>query len=131
MRNLLVSEFVGLFCLRRLVVLGGGGVSILATVGLLQAAVGFGIGVGLFVFNSYFLYETGRALIKRDSKGRGGAIAGISSLGRILFLAMVLAVVSRQGQVVLFATFGGLVLGQTNLHLSYMIKRKAARCSNN
>ena len=130
MKNPFACEFVWLFRLRSLLILGGVGASILAAIGLSEAAVGFAIGLSLFVVKSFFLYEAGRALIRRNSKGIGRAIAGLSSMGRILFLAVALALVSQLGQAALFAACGGLLLGQICLHLGHMMRRKTARCSN-
>ena len=130
MRNLLTCEFVQLFRLRNILVLGIVGASILASVGLSEAAVGLVIGLALFVLKSFFLYEAGRALIKRDSKGIGRAIAALSSLGRVVFLAVALALVAQMGLSALLSACGGLVLGQLNLHLSYIVRRKPTQCSN-
>jgi len=130
MKNLLACEFVQLFRLRSLVVLGAAGTSILAAIGLTEAAVGLLIGLGLFAAKSFFLYEAGRALIKRNSKGIGRAIAGLASLGRVLFLAVALALVAQMGLSALLSACGGLVLGQINLHLAYIIRRKPTQCSN-
>ena len=130
MRNLLACEFVQLFRLRSLVVLGAAGPSILAAMGLTEAAVGLLIGLGLFAAKSFFLYEAGRALIKRNSKGIGRAIEGLASLGRVLFLAVDLALVAQMGLSTLLSACGGLILGQINLHLSYIVRRKPTQCSN-
>ena len=130
MRNLLACEFAQLFRLRGLIMLGMIGASVLGTIGSPKEMVGFVIGLSLFVVKSFFLYETGRTLIKRDSKRIGRAIAGLSSVGRILFLAMALAFVFRMGQSALLAACGGLALGQIHLHLAHVRKEKTARCSN-
>lgn len=130
MRILLTSEFAKLFRLGGLIVLGLIGVSVLMTIGFLQAAAGLALGLSLFVLNTFFLYEAGRALIKRDSRKIGRAIAAFSSVGRILFLAMGLVFVSRMGQVTLLAACGGLFLGQIYLHLSHVMKENTGRCSN-
>lgn len=130
MRILLASEFVKLFRLGGLVVLGLIGAIVLIAIGLPRAAAGLIFGLGLFMLNTFFLYEAGRTLIKRDSKKIGGAIAGLSSVGRILFLAMALTFVSRMGRAALLAACGGLFLGQVYLHLSHVIKENAGRCSN-
>ncbi len=130
MRNLLTCEFVRLFRLRNLLVLGIVGASILTAIGRPTAAVGLVIGIALFVLKSFFLYEAGRALIKRDSKGIGRAIAALSSFGRVVFLAVALAVAAKMGPSALFSTCGGLILGQTNLHLAYIVRGKPTQCSN-
>jgi len=130
MKNLLACEFVQLFRLRSLVVLGAAGTSILAAIGLTEAAVGLLIGLGLFAAKSFFLYEAGRALIKRNSKGIGRAIAALSSLGRVAFLAVALALVAQLGHSALFAACGGLFLSQIHLCLAHIMRRKTAGCSN-
>lgn len=130
MRNLLTCEFAQLFRLRSLLVLGIVGTSILAAIGLSEAAVGLVIGLALFVLKSFFLYEAGRALIRRNSKGIGRAIAALSSFGRVVFVAVTLALVAQMGRSALFSACGGLILGHINLHLAYIIRRKPTRCSN-
>ena len=130
MRNPFACEFVRLFRLRSLSILGGVGASILAAIGFTEAVIGFAIGLSLFVVKSFFLYEAGRALIKRNSKGMGTAVAGLASMGRILFLAVALALVAQLSHSALFAACGGLFLGQIHLHLGHMMRRKTARCSN-
>jgi len=129
MRNLLSCEFVRLFRLNGLLVLGAAGASVLAALGLTEAALGLVIGTTLFILKSFFLYEAGRALIRRDSKGIARAIAALSSLGRVVFLAVALVLVAQMGLPPLLAACAGLVLGQLNLHLSYIIRRKQAQCS--
>ena len=130
MRNLLTCEFVRLFRLPNLLALGVVGACILAAIGQSMAAIGLVIGIALFVLKSFFLYEAGRALIKRDSKGLGRAIAALASFGRGVFLAVALALVAQIGLSALFSACGGLVLGQFNLLLSYIIRRKPIQCSN-
>lgn len=130
MRNLLTCEFAQLFRLRSLLVLGIVGTSILAAIGLSEAAVGLVIGLALFVLKSFFLYEAGRALIRRNSKGIGRAIAALSSFGRVVFVAVTLTLVVQMGRSALFSACGGLILGQINLHLAYIIRRKPTQCSN-
>jgi len=130
MRNPFACEFVWLFRLRGLLILGGVGASTLAAIGFTEAAIGFAIGLSLFVVKSFFLYEAGRALIKHNSKGIGRAVAGLASMGRILLLAVALALVAQLGRSALFAACGGLFLGQINLHLDHIMRGKTARCSN-
>lgn len=101
----------------------------LAVVGLSALAVGVLIGVALFILKSFFLYEVGRSLIKGGSKGRGGTIAALSSLARVLFLVVALTLVARMGSSALFAACGGLLFGQFNLHLACIWRRRVARCS--
>lgn len=129
MSNPLTSKFVRLFHLRSTLGFCGVAAGVLAWFGLVAAALGVLIGCALFTLNSFFLYEAGHSLIKASSKGRGGVIAALSSLGRILFLAVALALVTRMGQCALFAACGGIFVGQVNLHLGYIRQRSAARCS--
>ena len=129
MESLLSCEFFRLFCLRRLFLLGAVAAAGLAAAGLAQAAIGCIVGLTLFTVKSFFLYEGGRALMTCHSKAIGRAIAGLSSLGRVLFLAVALALMSRLGRPALLAACGGLLLGQIHLHLGHMRRRKTARCS--
>jgi len=129
MSNPLTSKFVRLFHLRSTLGLCGVAAGVLAGLGLVAAALGVLIGCALFTLNSFFLYEAGHSLIKASSKGRGGVIAALSSLGRFLFLAVALALVTRMGQCALFAACGGIFVGQVNLHLGYLRQRRIARCS--
>ena len=130
MRNPLTYEFVRLFSLTNLLAVGVVGACVLTAVGLLEAALGLGVGIALFILKSFFLYEAGRALIKRDSKGMGRAIAALSSLGRGAFLAVTLSLVAQMGLSALSSACGGLFLGQLNLHLAYLVRRKPTQCSN-
>jgi hypothetical protein len=129
MSNPLTSKFMRLFRLRSTLVLCGVAAEVLAGLGLATAALGVLIGCALFTLNCFFLYEAGHSLIKASSKGRGGASAALSSLGRFLFLAVALALVTRMGQCALFAACGGVFVGQVNLHLGYLWQRRIARCS--
>jgi len=130
MNNPLISELTRFFHLRSTLGLCGVAAGVLAGLGLVAAALGVLIGCALFTLNSFFLYAAGHSLIEANSKGRGGVIAALSSLGRFLFLAVALALVTRMGQCALFAACGGIFAGQVNLHLGHIMRRKTARCSN-
>jgi len=129
MSNPLSCEFVRLFHLHWTLAVGGALTVGLAAAGIWAAALGLLIGVSLFVMNVFFLYEAGRALMGAGSKGKGQAIAALSGIGRLLFLAVTLAFAARLGTQVLLFACGGLMLGQVNLHLAYCCKRRTTRCS--
>jgi len=129
MNNPLTSEFMRLFRLCSTLGLCGVAAGVLAGLGLVAAALGVLIGCALFTLNCFFLYEAGHSLIKASSKGKGGVIAVLSSLGRFLFLAVALALVTGMGHSALFAACGGIFVGQVNLHLGHLRQRSAARCS--
>jgi|LZCG01.1.fsa_nt_gb hypothetical protein len=130
MKNLFSHEVVTLFRLPSALLLCSATAFLSALLGLTEAPVGMGIGYSLFVLNAFFLYEGGRSLLSTDSSGKGRMIAILASLGRMAFLAVALAFVARMGTQVLLFACGGLLLGQVNLHLSHLFKRRAARCSN-
>ncbi len=100
--------------------------SILSIFGLWALAVGFLVGCLLFVLNLLFLYESGRALIRLGGRGRAGAVAGCSSLGRILFLGVALALLAQVSVPAFCAACGGLIFSQTWLRLVYICQRRRA-----
>jgi len=130
MINPLTSGFARLFHLRSTICVGAAAAVLLAVFSLGQAALGVLIGMGLFVATSAFLYEAGRSLFNASSARRGRVMAVLSSVGRLAFLAVSLALVSRLGRSVLIASCGGLIFGQMNLHLTYILREKSGPCSN-
>ncbi len=100
--------------------------SILSVFGLWVLAVGFLVGCLLFVLNLLFLYESGRALIRLEGRERAGAMAGCSSLGRILFLGVALALLAQVSVPAFSAACGGLIFSQTGLRLVYIRQRRRA-----
>jgi len=130
MINPLTSEFARLFHLRSTLCVGIAAAVLLAAFGLGQAALGVLIGIGLFVATSAFLYEAGRSLFNASSAQRSRVMAALSSVGRLAFLAVSLALVSRLGRSVLIASCGGLLFGQMNLHLTYISRERSGPCSN-
>ena len=130
MINPLTSEFARLFHLRSTICVGVAAAVILAVFGLGQAALGVLIWMGQFVSTSSFLYEAGRSLFNASSARRGRGMAALSSVGRLAFLAVSLALVSRLGHSVLIASCGGLLFGQMNLHRAYILRERSGPCSN-
>ena len=130
MKNSLSHEVVTLFRLRSTLLLCSATAFFCALFGLGAAPIGMGIGYALFVLNAFFLYEGGRSLLSAGSGFKGRAIAALSSLGRTLFLMVALAFVARMGTQVLLFAGGGLLLGQLNLHLAHILKRRGTQCSN-
>ena len=123
-------EVVILFRLRSTLLLCSATAFLCAFFGLEAAPIGMGIGYGLFVLNAFFLYKAGRSLLGVGRSKKGRTIAALSSLGRILFLMVALAFVARMGTQVLLFAGGGLLLGQLNLHLAHILKRRGTQCSN-
>ncbi len=130
MINPLTSEFARLFHLRSTLCVGIAAAVLLAAFGLGQAALGVLIGMGLFVATSAFLYEVGRSLFNASPARRSRVMAALSSVGRLAFLAVSLALVSRLGRSVLIASCGGLLFGQMNLHRAYILRERSGPCSN-
>jgi len=100
--------------------------SILSVFGLWVLAVGFLVGCLLFVLNLLFLYESGRALIRLGGRERAGFMAGCSSLGRILFLGVALALLAQVSVPAFCAACGGLIFSQTGLRLVYIRQGRRA-----
>lgn len=123
-------DFINLFRLPSLSVICLIVVIVLSLLGKWDAVGGLCIGAALFVAKSFFLYEWGRSLLGGQSRGRARALATLASVGRLLFLGVSLAFVSRWGTVPLFAACGGLLGGQLNLHLTHLITGRIRRCSN-
>jgi hypothetical protein len=130
MKNSLSHEIVTLFHLRSTLLLCSATAFLCTLCGLETALIGMGIGYALFVLNAFFLYEGGRSLLGAGHSRKGRAIAALSSLGRILFLMVALVFVARMGTQVLLFAGGGLLLGQLNLHLAHILRRRSTQCSN-
>ncbi len=96
--------------------------SILALVaGLLGyplAALGLWIGVALYIGNLLLLHEIARSLLAAGSRRTGRSMAIGSSLGRMLLMGVLLALVGLTlGREALLGACGGLLITQVNLHL--------------
>lgn len=87
----------------------------LGAVRLLPAALGVALGFVLHVANLFLLAEIARSL--RPDQARARMLFALSAVGRLLLLAMALAMIHRVfGQQVLLGACGGLLLAQVNLH---------------
>jgi len=126
MSNLSFTEFNRIFHICGGLLFSGTVSSILSVFGLWVLAVGFLVGCLLFVLNLLFLYESGRALIRLEGRERAGAMAGCSSLGRILFLGVALALLVQVSVPAFCAACGGLIFSQTGLRLIYIRQRRRA-----
>ena len=126
MSNLSFTEFNRIFHICGGLLFSGTVSSILSVFGLWVLAVGFLVGCLLFALNLLFLYESGRALIRLEGRERAGAMAGCSSLGRILFLGVALALLAQVSVPAFCAACGGLIFSQTGLRLIYIRQRRRA-----
>ena len=89
---------------------------ILLALGYRWAAVGVGIGFGLYAVNGFFLYETGRSLLSGGSAKTVRWVAAGSSAGRLLLLGMSLGAVGFfLGREAVLGAGGGLLVSQLNL----------------
>jgi hypothetical protein len=122
MKGLKKDSFIRLFQLPSLFFVASVTGVVLTSIGLWQAAIGFGIGVMLYMVNLFFLYEGNRSLISARSPRSGRIIATISGIGRKAFLAVSLAFLAQFWFPALIATCGGLLAGQVNFQLSLLIQ---------
>ncbi|MFC2082971.1 hypothetical protein ACFLSG_02915 [Candidatus Bipolaricaulota bacterium] len=86
-----------------------------------QYGVAGGIALGLLLYatNILLMMEIGRSLLRRDESGRPKMMAALSSTGRLLFLAIALALIAVfLGQNVVLGACGGLLMAQVNLHVA-------------
>jgi len=82
------------------------------------AACGVWIGAALFVVNLWLMHEIARSLLTARNRRGGRSIAIGSSLGRLLLLGVLLAVVGMYlGREAVLGACGGLLLAQLNLTL--------------
>ncbi len=122
------AEFLRLFHVWDLVGLGVVGMGILVGLGQWSAAIGVAVGVAMFILKSYFLYETGRALVKRRDRNRVGFIAGTAGLGRLAFVGVTLAAIAQASGVVVLAAGAGLVACQIYFHFVHTLRRGESQC---
>jgi len=118
MPRLLLSELFRLLRLGSGIFLCAVAAGILIAFGRPMAAAGVGIGFALYAINLFFLYEAARGLLSRADSGGPRFLAAASSVGRLLFLGMILTLVFLfLGRAALIGACGGLFLLQVNLHL--------------
>jgi hypothetical protein len=102
----------------------------LIALGRWTLALAVGMGFLVFVFNAFILYWAGRALLHSGSGGRGAALAGLSGMGRMLFLAVALAIAASVGVATFLTCAGSLLFCQMNLHVAYMSRKGRERWTN-
>jgi len=91
---------------------------VLGLLGYVHAALGIWIGIALFVGNLLLHHEIARSLLAAHSARAGRSMAIGSSLGRMILLGVLLALVGIWlGREALLGTCGGLLLAQVNLSL--------------
>jgi len=122
--------FVRLFRLRVDLVVCVAAGTVLAALGRWHMALGVAAGFLLFVANAFILYRAGRSLLRGASQGRVAVLAGLSGMGRMLLLAVVLALAATMGVPVFLACAGSLLFCQTNLHVAYMPRKGWERWTN-
>jgi hypothetical protein len=92
------------------------------------AAGGVALGWGLHAGNLLLMMEIGRSLTRQKAPSRIKTLAALSSTGRLLLLAMALSAIAVfLNHAVLFGTFGGLLIGQVNLHAPRLGDRREER----
>ncbi len=101
-------------------------VAVLAALGQWHLALGVTGGFLLFIVNAFILYQAGRVLLRGASGDRGAILAGLSGMGRMLLLAVVLALAAMVGVPVFLACAGSLLFCQMNLHVAYILRKGRA-----
>jgi hypothetical protein len=88
----------------------------LLVLGRPAAALGVGCGLAMHLANALFLYLTLASLASRGTTGSTAAIAGLSSVGRVLLLGLVLWwILTAWGRETALGAGGGLALAQISL----------------
>ena len=86
--------------------------------GRTSAAAGVGLGLLLFLVNTFFLYITLQWLVARDAPRGASALAAASSVARLLLLGLALgAIAVALGAEAFFGAGGGLLTAQISLLL--------------
>ena len=130
MCNPLCSEFVRLFRIRSDLLVCVGAAVALAALRRPPLVVGVLTGLCLFILNAFLLYRAGRSVLRAASRGRGAALAGLTSAVRIMILAGVLVLMARQGVPAFLSSAGSLLFCQGNLHLGHIRGKGRARWMN-
>jgi hypothetical protein len=98
--------------------------SALAAFGRTAAALGVGIGFGLYLVNTALLFVTLRSLAEEKANRHVAALAGASSAGRLLLLGVALGGVAvAMGRDAFFGTAGGLLVSQ----ISFLLRRMGTK----
>ncbi len=83
-----------------------------------MAAGGVALGFGLYAANLLLMLEIGRTLLHTEGARRAKMLAALSSAGRMLFLAIALALIAIfLGKQAVLGACGGLLIAQVNLHV--------------
>ncbi len=91
---------------------------ILAALGRTWAATGVGLGLLLFLLNTFFLVATLQSLVARDAARAAPALAAVSSVARLLLVGVALAVIAVVlGSEAFLGAGGGLIAAQISLLL--------------
>ncbi|MCX6093870.1 MAG: hypothetical protein NTY63_03490 [Candidatus Bipolaricaulota bacterium] len=91
---------------------------ILVALGQTAAAAGVGLGLLLFLLNTFFLVATLQSLVARDAAHGAPMLAATSSAARLLLLGIALAVIAVVlGSDVFLGAGGGLIAAQISLLL--------------
>lgn len=108
----------GLFRLRSAGLLIGGVFVVLLILGRISAAIGIVLGLALYAVNLFLMLEIGRSLLRRSDEHRPKAMAALSSVGRLFFIAIVLSMIAIfVGRDAVLGACGGLLIAQVNLHV--------------
>ena len=104
--------------------------AVLAGVGQLPAALGAVIGGVLYLIHSWFLCAAARSIAGATTPRAGRFAAAGGAVGRLVFLGVSLALVSRLGQASVLAAIGVLFASQAQLTIVRAVQRRR-RCSSN
>lgn len=93
---------------------------ILAALGHTSAAVGVGLGLLLFLINTFFLFVTLQSLVGRAAPHGAPALAAASSIARLLLLGIALVGIAiTLGSETFLGAGGGLIAAQ----ISFLLRR--------
>ncbi|MEN6369628.1 MAG: hypothetical protein ABFD77_08035 [Thermotogota bacterium] len=93
---------------------------VLAALGRTSAAAGVGLGLLLFLLNTFFLVATLQSLVVRDATRGASTLAAVSSAARLLLLGVALALIAVVlGSEAFLGAGGGLVAAQ----ISFLLRR--------
>jgi len=83
-----------------------------------RVAGGVALGLALYAANLLLIMEIGRSLLRDKGTRQPKQLAALSSAGRLLFLAIALALTAMfLGRDVVLGACGGLLIVQVNLHV--------------